>query len=84
MGIALVISLWIVAQLASQLASQPYVLYHGERWPSEKAGELWCHDLARPAIRCFDSLDELRRDIEVNFPWKLGSFDDLVNMTPGP
>lgn len=56
-----------------------YVLYHGLRLPLSTAGRFACHDLARPEIRCFDTVEELRADIAVHFPGQLWRFDRLMS-----
>ncbi|HWP63346.1 MAG TPA: hypothetical protein VNO86_07745 [Candidatus Binatia bacterium] len=56
-----------------------YVWYRGKRLPLSAAGDYSCHDLARPEIRCFDTIDELRADLHAYFPSHAERFDSLLN-----
>jgi hypothetical protein len=54
-----------------------YVVYHGESYPATEAGRHVCHDLAAPQIRCFDTVEELIRDLEATSPRHAESFKRL-------
>lgn len=64
-SVLLVLAAWAVLRSSDET---PYVHYRGERLPATEAANHICHDLALPEIRCFDSVDELQRDLEIHFP----------------
>ncbi|GIW20366.1 MAG: hypothetical protein KatS3mg065_0662 [Chloroflexota bacterium] len=68
------LGLWLAAR--SNLEA-PYVSYRGERLPATEAGRYVCHDLALPEIRCFDSVEELIRDLDLRFPGHADRFRRL-------
>jgi len=64
-------------QYLDTVADVPYVLYRGRLSPAAEAAYHVCHDLAAPQIRCFDTVEELIRDLEATFPWYAERFKRL-------